>query len=117
MEADSVDFKNVALARPRASVETALLPTAVFDEAADYAFSVCGTRPSRQGRKRARLLAARMFLGMKGWSLAVTNRALSDALLAVTAGTEGHPALAAALERRFRGMAEVAPAAAGGETA
>jgi hypothetical protein len=45
-----------------------------------------------------------MFLGMKGWSLTETDSPLSEALLAVAAGTVPHPALEAALERRFRGL-------------
>lgn len=103
MEADWLDSEDVVLPQARVAGATWLLPTAVFDEAADYAYSVCATRSGKPGSKRAALMAARMFLGMKGWSLAESNRALSDALVAVAAGTEGHPALAAALERRFRG--------------
>ncbi len=106
MEADFLDSTNVPLAQTRGTLQTALLPTALFDEAADYAFAICETRRLKQGSKGARLMAARMFLGMKGWSLSESNRALSDALLAVCAGTEAKPALAASLERRFRAVAE-----------
>ena len=102
MDADFVDGSEVALGQTRTTAETGLLPTAVFDEAADYAYTLCGTRGFENGSHRARLMAARMFLGMKGWSLAESNRALSEALLAVAEGTEARPALAASLQRRFR---------------
>ena len=80
------------------------LPTTVLDQAADYAFCVHETRSAQPGSHAVNLLAERMFLGMKGWSLTETDSPLSEALLAVAAGTVPHPALEAALERRFRGL-------------
>jgi prophage maintenance system killer protein len=104
-----LDAHEAPLAEPLPESASWLLPTALFDEAAEYAFRLCAARSFHQGSKRASLMAARMFLGMLGWSLAESNRPLSEALVAVAAGTLGHPALAAALERRFHGDSVQAP--------
>jgi prophage maintenance system killer protein len=106
MDAEWLDAHEAPLAESQPPAGNWLLPTALFDEAAEYAFRLCAAHSFHQGSKRASLLAARMFLGMLGWSLAESNRALSEALVAVAAGTYGHPALAAALERRFRPAGE-----------
>jgi death-on-curing protein len=110
MDAEWLDAHEAALAQPQPSSANWLLPTALFDEAAEYAFRLCAAHSFHQGSKRASLMAARMFLGMMGWSLAESNRPLSEALVAVAAGTLGHPALAAALERRFHAGSVQAPA-------
>jgi prophage maintenance system killer protein len=102
MGAGNNDFMEASPAQTWPTVGTSLIPTAIFDDAADYAFSVCGARAFEHGSKAARLISARMFLGMKGRSLADTNTALSATFLAVAAGAEDAPALAAALERRFK---------------
>ena len=75
-----------ALAQPRATFDSNLLHTDIFEMAAAYLYHIVRNHPFLDGNKRTALAAALVFLDLNGRTVDAPEGSLHDLTLAVATG-------------------------------
>jgi death-on-curing protein len=92
-----------ALGTPETTFEGEYLHTDVFEMAAAYLFHIARKHPFVDGKKRAGLMAALVFLGLNDLELVVDPAALYELVMGVATGAVAKAQVAVFFQQHSRG--------------